>query len=56
LRTRVNGSIEAAVALHYAYYKFRKIHGTIRCAAAMKAGVECSEGTVAELVETIEGK
>ena len=48
-------NFKAAVALHYAYYNFVKIHGSIRCTPAMAAGVVSSPWTVANLVEMIEG-
>lgn len=48
-------NFEAAIALHYAYYNFCKIHKTIRCTPAMEAGIEPSQWTVAELVERVEG-
>jgi len=48
-------NFEAAVALHFAYYNFCKIHGAIRCTPAMAAGVEPSQWSVAELVERCEG-
>jgi IS1 family transposase len=44
-------NFQAAIALHFAYYNFCKVHGTIRCTPAMEAGVEKSQWTVAELVE-----
>jgi IS1 family transposase len=47
-------NFKAAVALHYAYYNFCKIHQTIRCTPAMEAGVVSSQWTVANLVEMIE--
>jgi len=49
-------NFEAAISLHYAYYNFCKRHQTIRCTPAMEAGIEKSQWTVADLVETIEGK
>jgi IS1 family transposase len=48
-------NFKAAVALHYGYYNFVKIHKTIRCTPAMEAGVTTSPWTVANLVEMIEG-
>lgn len=44
-------NFEAAVALHFAYYNFVKIHKTLRCTPAMAANVEKSLWTVADLVE-----
>ncbi len=49
-------NFDAAVALHYAYYNFCKIHKTIRCTPAMQAGVENSQWTVADFVGMVEGK
>jgi IS1 family transposase len=48
-------NFRAAVALHYAYYNFVKMHKTIRCTPAMAAGVVSSQWTVANLVEMVEG-
>ncbi|HUJ09219.1 MAG TPA: IS1 family transposase [Verrucomicrobiae bacterium] len=48
-------NFRAAVALHYAYYNFCKIHTTIRCTPAMEAGVATSPWTVRDLVDMIEG-
>lgn len=47
-------NFKAAVALHFAYYNFVKIHRTIRCTPAMEAGVTTSLWTVGDLVEMIE--
>jgi len=47
-------NFRAAVALHYAYYNFVKIHKTIRCTPAMEAGVTTSPWTVRQLVDMIE--
>jgi IS1 family transposase len=44
-------NFKAAMAMHFAYYNFCKIHGAIRCTPAMEAGVEKSQWSVAELVE-----
>lgn len=49
-------NLEAAIALHYAYYNFCKRHATIRCTPAMEAGVADSQWTTADLVEMTEGK
>ena len=48
-------NFKAAVALHYGYYNFVKMHKSIRCTPAMAAGVVTSPWTVANLVEMIEG-
>ena len=47
-------NFRAAVALHYAYYNFVKVHQTIRCTPAMEAGVTNSIWTVADLVGMVE--
>lgn len=47
-------NFEAAIALHYAYYNFVKIHGSIGCTPAMAAGVESAQWMVADLVEMVE--
>jgi IS1 family transposase len=47
-------NFKAAVALHYAYYNFVKVHQTIRCTPAMEAGVTNSIWTVADLVGMVE--
>ena len=44
-------NFEAAVALHFAYYNFVKRHNTLRCTAAMAAGIERDFWTVSDLVE-----
>lgn len=46
-------NFEAAVALHYAYYNLCKRHGSLRCTPAQEAGIEDSQWTVAELLETV---
>jgi hypothetical protein len=46
-------NFKAAIALHYAYYNFVKIHGSLRCTPAMAAGVESSPWTVADLVQRV---
>jgi hypothetical protein len=47
-------NFRAAVALHYAYYNFVKVHGTIRMTPAMAAGATNTMWTVRDLVEMIE--
>lgn len=44
-------NFRAAIALHFAYYNFCKVHTTIRCTPAMEAGIENSQWTVAQLIE-----
>jgi hypothetical protein len=46
-------NFEAAVALHFAYYNFVKIHKTIRCTLAMAGGVEKSLWSVGDLVDAV---
>lgn len=46
-------NFKAAIALHFAYYNFVKIHKTIRCTPAMAAGVCNSPWTVEELLRNI---
>lgn len=46
-------NFKAAIALHYAYYNFVKIHKTLRCTPAMAAGVATSPWTVADLLNNI---
>jgi hypothetical protein len=46
-------NFKAAVALHYAYYNFVKVHSAIRCTPAMQAGVTNTAWTVADLVGII---
>lgn len=48
-------NFKAAVALHYGYYNFVKMHKSIRCTPAMAAGVANSPWSVGNLVEMIEG-
>jgi hypothetical protein len=44
-------NFKAAVALHFAYYNFVKVHGSIRCTPAMAVGVTSRLWKVEELVE-----
>jgi len=46
-------NFDAAIALHYAYYNFCKVHGSIRCTPAMEAGIEPSQWTVKDLLERV---
>lgn len=46
-------NFKAAVALHFAYYNFVKIHKSLRCTPAMAAGVVSSPWTVADLLANI---
>jgi IS1 family transposase len=49
-------NFEAAVALHFAYYNFVKIHKTVRCTPAMAAGVEKSLWAVGDLIDVVNAK
>ncbi len=44
-------NFEAAVALHFAYYKFVKRHNSLRCTPAMAAPIEPNFWAVGDLVE-----
>ncbi len=44
-------NFKAAVALHFAYYNFVKIHSTVRCTPAMAVGVSSRLWKVADLVD-----
>ena len=46
-------NFKAAIALHYAYYNFVKIHKTLRCTPAMAAGIATSPWTVADLLANL---
>ena len=43
-------NLEAAVALHFAYYNFVKMHSSIRCTPAMAIGVSSRLWKVEDLV------
>jgi IS1 family transposase len=45
---------EAAIALHYMYYNFARIHQTLRCTPAMEAGVSNHLWTLEEIVALID--
>jgi hypothetical protein len=44
-------NFKAAIALHFAYYNFVKVHSTVRCTPAMALGVSSRLWTVADLVD-----
>jgi IS1 family transposase len=44
----------AAVGLHFAYYNFVKRHNTLRCTPAMAAGVEGTQWSIGQLVESVQ--
>jgi hypothetical protein len=41
---------KAAIALHFAYYNFCKIHGSLRVTPAMQAGITSTVWTLADLL------
>jgi hypothetical protein len=45
-----SASSEAAIALHFMYYNFCRIHKTLRVTPAMESGIAISPWTVADLV------
>src|SRR6202012_3969707 len=46
----------AAIALHYAYYNFCRIHQTLRVTPAMEAGLTDHVWTIAELLGILDAK
>lgn len=44
-------NFKAAIALHFAYYNFVKVHGSIRCTPAMAVGITSRLWTVGDLIE-----
>ena len=42
-------NLEAAIALHFMYYNFARIHQTLRVTPAMEAGIADHVGTVEEI-------
>src|SRR6266481_3727614 len=45
---------KAAIALHYMFYNFARIHQTLRCTPAMAAGVAKHVWTVEEIVRLLD--
>jgi hypothetical protein len=43
--------LKAAIALHFAFYNFVRIHKTLRCTPAMEAGLTDHVWSVAELLK-----
>jgi hypothetical protein len=43
-------NLKAAVALHFAYYNFCRIHSSLRVTPAMEAGIADHVWSIAELV------
>ena len=46
-------NLEHALALHFAYYNFCHVHGTLEVTPAMEAGFAREPWSVAELVEQV---
>lgn len=44
------GNHKAAIALHFAFYNFVKIHSSLRVTPAMEAGITDRVWTIAELL------
>ena len=44
-------NLKAALAMHFCWYNFGRIHGTLKCTPAMEAGVAESMWTVRQLLE-----
>jgi len=42
--------LSAALALHFAFYNFCRVHPTIRCTPAMASGIESRPLTLAEIL------
>ena len=45
--------LKAAVALHFAYYNFCRVHKTLRVTPAMEAGLTDHVWTIAELIQSV---
>jgi hypothetical protein len=43
-------NLKAALALHFAYYNFCRVHGKLRVTPAMEAGISDHVWTLAELI------
>ena len=46
---------QAAVALHFAYYNFVRIHQTLRVTPAMEAGISDHLWTIEDIVKVLDG-
>jgi IS1 family transposase len=49
-------NLEYAVALHFMYYNFVRIHQTLRCTPAMAAGVSTHVWEIEDIVKLLEAK
>jgi transposase InsO family protein len=47
-------NLKAALALHFAWYNFWRVHSTLRVTPAMEAGLADHFWTMSELVESIQ--
>jgi hypothetical protein len=47
---------EAAIALHFMYYNFARVHQTLRVTPAMEAGVSNHVWTIQEIVALLGGR
>jgi hypothetical protein len=47
---RVRSSMSSALALHFAYYNFCKIHGTIKQTPAMASGITDHAWSICDLL------
>ncbi len=50
MRSAKLAKLKAAVALHFAYYNFCRVHSTLRVTPAMEAGITDHVWTVQELL------
>jgi hypothetical protein len=48
--SKILSHLKAAVALHFAYYNFCRVHRSLRVTPAMEAGLTDHVWTIAELV------
>ena len=49
-------NLKAAVALHFAWYNFVRVHRTLRVTPAMESGIADHVWTLAELVNVLSGR
>jgi len=45
--------LKAAVALHFAFYNFCRVHSSLRCTPAMEASIADHAWTMAELLQSV---
>ena len=46
--------LKTAIALHFGYYNFCRVHKTLRVTPAMEAGIACHVWSMAELVHSMQ--